>query len=96
MTKAELIAAVDNEAKRVFGSGATRTMIENILDCLGRVAAAELAAGHEVPLPGIGKLAVKDHAAREGRNPSTGDVVQIPAKRAVVLKVGKTLKETLS
>lgn len=90
MTKAELVTRVSKEALE------TGTTVEFVLDALGRVAAAELARGGEVPLPGIGKLAVKARAAREGRNPRTGEVVQVPAKRAVVLKVGKALKETVA
>ena len=48
-----------------------------------------------MPLPHIGKLQVRDVAARTGRNPKTGEPVEIPAKRKAVLVAGKELKEAM-
>lgn len=90
MTKAELVSQV-SKAANVPG-----TTVELVLDNLGRVAAAELVAGGEVPLPGLGKLKAVRRAAREGRNPRTGATIQVPAKTAVKFGMGKVLKETLS
>ena len=44
-------------------------------------------------LPGIGKLVVADRKARMGRNPKTGETIQIPAKRVVKFRVAKAAKE---
>lgn len=90
MTKLELAAKV-GKAANVPG-----TTVELILDALGRVAASELAVGNAVPLPGIGKLKIKQRAARMGRNPRTGATIQVPAKKAVVFSVSKALKQTLA
>jgi len=55
----------------------------------------ELKAGKEVALPGFGKFSTKITAARTGRNPITGEVLDIPAKRKVVFKAQKALKEAV-
>ncbi|MBU6410433.1 MAG: HU family DNA-binding protein, partial [Verrucomicrobia bacterium] len=46
-------------------------------------------------LPGIGKLVLKDRAARMGRNPKTGETIQIPAKRVVKFRVAKAAKDAI-
>ena len=59
------------------------------------VAAAELLGGGEVSLPGLGKIKMRETAAREGRNPRTGESLHIPAGKKVVFVPGKDLKEAL-
>ena len=56
----------------------------------------ELSTGNEVNLPGVGKFSVVDRAARVGRNPATGEELQIPAKKAVKFKSSVTLKRDLN
>ena len=46
-------------------------------------------------LPGIGKLVLKNRAARMGRNPKTGEAIQIPAKRVVKFRVAKAAKDAI-
>ena len=46
-------------------------------------------------LPGIGKLVLKNRAARMGRNPKTGEPIQIPAKRVVKFRVAKAAKDAI-
>jgi DNA-binding protein HU-beta len=46
-------------------------------------------------LPGIGKLVLKNRAARMGRNPKTGETIQIPAKRVVKFRVAKACKDAI-
>jgi DNA-binding protein HU-beta len=46
-------------------------------------------------LPGIGKLVLRDRAARMGRNPKTGETIQIPAKRVVKFRVAKAAKDAI-
>ena len=69
--------------------------MEKTLDVLCGVAAAELLGGGEVPLPGIGKLKAKKAAARKGRNPQTGEAMDIPAGKKVQFVPGKELKNAL-
>ena len=89
MTKAELIKAWKEAA------GITTVHAEEYLKRLGDIMVGELLGGGEVPLPGIGRLVVRQAAARTGRNPRTGKVIDIPARKKVVLKVGKELKDFL-
>ena len=46
-------------------------------------------------LPGLGKLKLKNRAARVGRNPATGEQIQIPAKRVVKFQVAKAAKDAI-
>jgi DNA-binding protein HU-beta len=47
-------------------------------------------------IPGIGKLTVKESAARQGRNPATGATISIPAKKSVKFSASKTIKDALN
>ena len=60
-----------------------------------KVAFAELLAGGEIPLTGLGKLKVREAAARAGRNPRTGESIEIPASQKVVFTPGKALREAM-
>lgn len=55
-----------------------------------------LAAGGEVTLPGIGKLSVKHKEARTGRNPSSGEAIEIAAKNAPHFSAAKALKDAVN
>lgn len=55
-----------------------------------------LATGKDQAFPGFGTFAVKDRPAKTGRNPTTGAVLQIAAKRVPVFKPGLTLKEAVN
>lgn len=57
---------------------------------------ASLERGEAVQLIGFGTFSVKERAAREGRNPSTGEPITIPASKAVAFKQGRTLKEKIN
>ena len=89
MTKAELIDLYKE------ATGLSKKDAAEHLERLGDICAAELLAGGEVTLPRIGKLVVKARAERMGRNPATGQAITIPARKAVMLKVAKELKESL-
>ena len=56
----------------------------------------ELSDGGRVVIPGFGSFIVRDRMARVGRNPKTGDKIQIKAKKLPVFKPGKTLKEKVN
>ena len=89
MTKAELIKRLQEEMNM------SAAQAEKCINMLGDIMVAELLGGGEVPLPRIGKLAVKATAERAGRNPQTGAAITIPAGKKVVLKVGSELKNAL-
>lgn len=90
MKKDELIDAIAGDA------GMTKRDVERVIDGLGEVASAALAGGDEIVLPGLGKFKTKTRAARSGRNPHTGEPLQIPAKTVVDFKVAKALADRVA
>jgi DNA-binding protein HU-beta len=90
LNKADMIKAV--AAK----TGETQTVVVSVMDALTELTASQLQAGATVSLPGIARLIPKHKAARAGRNPATGDAVQIPAKIAVVAKISKAITDALN
>lgn len=56
---------------------------------------AALKKGYKVPLPGIGKIQVRHSKARMGRNPKTGELIHIPARKRVRLTPSKALKDAV-
>lgn len=87
MTKAELIATI-SDATELHGNA-----VERVLDELALQASKRLSEGDPLTLPGIGKLERYERAARKGRNPATGQMMDIPAKGAVKFKATKALAE---
>lgn len=55
-----------------------------------------LSQGDKVSLPGFGQFEVAERAARQGRNPQTGETLAIPASKAVKFKAGKALKDAVN
>lgn len=53
-------------------------------------------SGEEICFGDLGKFSVKESAARKGRNPQTGETIDIPAKRSLKLKISKKTKDTLN
>lgn len=66
------------------------------INALGNVIRDQLMAGGEVVVPGIGKFAVADRAARTGRNPQTGETIEIAAKRVPTFSAAKVLKDAVA
>ena len=66
------------------------------LDAAINAVSDALTAGDSVQLIGFGTFSVKERAAREGRNPRTGEVVKIKAAKAPVFKAGKALKDKVN
>ncbi len=66
-----------------------------LLDGLVEVLVAHLRKGDRLRLAGLGILQVRDSPARAGRNPATGEQIQIAAKRKIVFRPAKELKEAL-
>ena len=89
MNKADLVAKIA-ENLDVSKAEAAR-----YLDATVGAITAGLQAGDVVSLVGFGTFSVKDRAARMGRNPRTGEQIQIPASRVPGFKASKTLKDSV-
>lgn len=87
MTKAKIIETLSQK------SGLAKKDVTNLLGELASLAYAE--AENSFTIPGVGKLVLVDRKARMGRNPQTGEAIQIPAKRAVKFRVAKTCKDAI-
>jgi DNA-binding protein HU-beta len=66
-----------------------------IVLCVADLALNALYAGETADIPGIGRLDTRVRPARTGRNPGTGDEIQIPARSSVTFKPAKRLREAL-
>ena len=67
-----------------------------IVDGLFKAIADAAASGDETSIPGFGKFKVKDTPAREGRNPSTGETIEIAASKKLTFTPAKALKDALN
>lgn len=96
MTKKEMIDAIIEAMPRQEGNRtASRLQVESVLEAFCGVAAAELLGGGEVALQGIGKLKTVATKARTGRNPKTGEPLEIPAGKKVAFSPFRDFKEAL-
>jgi DNA-binding protein HU-beta len=68
---------------------------EKHLEAFTGAVSEALKAGEEVQLPGFGKFYVREQKAREGRNPQTGETMQIEARKVPAFKAGKSFKESV-
>jgi DNA-binding protein HU-beta len=68
---------------------------EKHLEAFTMTISEALKAGEEVQLPGFGKFYVREQKAREGRNPQSGEKMQIEARKVPAFKAGKALKESI-
>lgn len=90
MTKAELIDLIATKAEL------PKQKAEEIVNGLFDDIVGALKNGDKVNISGFGTFSVSERKARTGRNPKTGEAIQIAASRAAKFKAGKTLKESLS
>lgn len=72
-----------------------RAQAKEIFEELSNLASEEVKTNGEFVLPGFGKLVLSERKAREGRNPQTGETIQIPAKTTLKFRVSKGLKDTV-
>lgn len=70
--------------------------VKKVIDLVWDIMKERLAGGTQVSIAGFGNFVVKQRAARTGRNPKTGEAIQIEATKAVVFKPAKQLKEVLN
>jgi DNA-binding protein HU-beta len=87
LTKSQTVAAI---AETV---GITKKQAGAVIEAL--VALAYKQAKNSFTIPGLGKLVLVNRAARIGRNPATGEQIQIPAKRVVKFRVAKAAKDAI-
>ena len=90
MTKPQLIDRIAAAADRPKVD--VETVVESLLGEIGKV----LQSGERVDLRGFGSFVVKDKQARQGRNPKTGETIQIAARKAVAFKPSKELSDRLA
>jgi len=90
MNKKELVQTIAKEAD---------VTIDNAYKCLDALTKAithSLAKNDNVTLVGFGTFQVKDRSARKGRNPKTGETIQIKASKVPSFKAGKALKDAVN
>ena len=85
MNKADLIENVAKDCNM------TKALAGQVLNSILNTITDAVAAGNKVSLIGFGSFSVAERAAREGRNPQTGKIIQIPAKKVVKFKAGTKL-----
>jgi len=72
-----------------------RAQVKEIFEELSNLAAREVKQNGEFVLPGFGKMVLSERKAREGRNPQTGETIQIPAKTALKFRLSKGMKDSV-
>ena len=86
MNKSELIDAIAE------GSGLKKAEAEGALNAMLEAVKAAVASGDKVTIPGFGAWSQSQRSARQGRNPRTGEIVQIPASKGVKFSAGAKFK----
>jgi DNA-binding protein HU-beta len=90
MTKQDLVAKIASDAdiSKKAAEDALKSFIDGVKESLSK--------GEGISLVGFGTFGVSDRAAREGRNPKTGEKIQIAARKVPTFKAGKGLKEAVN
>jgi integration host factor subunit beta len=91
MIKSELVARLAEANPHLY-----QRDVERIVTAVFDEIANALARGHRVELRGFGAFSVKHRPSRVGRNPRTGDAVQVSEKRVPFFKTGKELRQRLN
>ena len=89
MNKSELSVRVAADASM------SRAAAERAVDAVFRTISEALAGGEVVTIPGFGTFSTRARAARQGRNPHTGESIAIAATNAPAFKAGKALREAV-
>src|SRR5690349_8110391 len=87
LSKSQVVAAIADK------HGLTKKQSAQILDSIAELACKN--AKNTFTLPGLGKLVLVNRKARMGRNPATGEAIQIKAKRVVKFRVAKAAKDAI-
>lgn len=89
MTKSQLMQVLTDK------TGLAKKDVVNFVEKMAELAYSEVKSSGEFVLPGLGKLVKVHRKAREGRNPATGETIQIPAKTVVKFRVSKAAKDAV-
>lgn len=89
MNKAELVSAIADHAEL------TKTQAAAVVDAFTSTITKALKKGDTVTLVGFGTFSVRKRAAREARNPRTGETIKLKASKAPVFKAGKAFKDAM-
>ena len=89
LTKSDIVENLNNEI------GLNKREAKELVDMLFNDIKNLLSEGHEVKLSGFGNFQLRDKSSRPGRNPRTGEDVEISARRVVTFKSGQKLKESV-
>ena len=89
LTKSDIVEDLNNEI------GLNKREAKELVDLLFNDIKNLLSEGHEVKLSGFGNFQLRDKSSRPGRNPRTGEDVEISARRVVTFKSGQKLKESV-
>ncbi|MFC5129415.1 MULTISPECIES: HU family DNA-binding protein [Paeniglutamicibacter] len=90
MNRSELVAAVAEK------TGNSQVAVNGVLDAVFEVFVSQISQGEKVSIPGWLAVERTDRAARTGRNPQTGEAIQIPAGHSVKLTAGSKLKAAVT
>ncbi len=89
MTKSELLSSLAEQ------TGLKKTEVTSVMESLVNTVYKTLKKEKKIKLEGLGVLQLKDRKARLARNPRTGEMVKVPAKKVVKLRVTKDMKEAI-
>jgi integration host factor subunit alpha len=90
MTKADIIQDVYN--KLGFSKRDSARIVESVFDIMKET----LARGEKIKISGFGNFVVNDKRARKGRNPQTGDTIEISRRRVLTFKASQVLRNSLN
>lgn len=90
MKKSEMIEAIANS------TGVTKADAEKVFNATFDLFKDELSKGEKVSVAGFGVFKISERAAREGRNPQTGETIKIAASKSVSFKAGTALKDEVN
>lgn len=90
MTKADLVEVIHSEVG--FSKKESADLVELVFDTMKET----LEQGQKIKISGFGNFEVRDKRSRPGRNPQTGDVIQISARRVLTFKPSQVLKNALN
>ncbi len=90
MKKADLVDAIAGK------SGAPKAQVQQLVEDVFELMSDALSRGEKIDLRGFGTFSVRESAARTGRNPQTGEPIQIAARKNPAFKPGKELKDRVN
>ncbi|MDC0535503.1 HU family DNA-binding protein [Francisellaceae bacterium] len=92
LSKADLAACLVENCNAYDTKAEALKAVDSVLNCIQR----NLAEGKDISVVGWGKFSISERKAREGRNPKTGETIQIAASKVVSFKSGTELKKAVN